>query len=70
MPRPNNFGNAWSDLREQYAKMLNSQQLWMKRAWLLAALAKEQGIDLEWVLRADKDAVNKGLLRYHGGKGV
>ena len=55
--------SSWENERKSYNFVLEKWQLYQKRTWLLIALAQENGIDLEWVLHADKETLNQELLK-------
>ena len=44
-------------LKSEYDNLLRVWQRDMKRMFLLAHLAKDSGIDLDWVLKADEKTV-------------
>ncbi len=55
---------AYLELQKAYNELLELWQRDMKRAHLLAVLAKESGVDLDWILKADDETVTGELVKH------
>ena len=47
---------------DQFARLLASQQKWQMAAFLLVDELREHGIDMHWVIDADKQAIVECML--------
>ena len=56
---------AYLELKREFDQLLKIWQRDMKRMFLLAAIAKENGMDLDWILKADEETVIRELVARH-----
>ena len=55
---------AYLELKREFDQLLKIWQRDMKRMFLLASIAKENGMDLDWILKADDETVTNELVAH------